>query len=125
MKEGAKRSAVVPELAVSVSPLMMAVSGKAPVTDALEEGPVRQAAGRQWRLLVHPEVNLAGVQPTVVMPQVGLRLARLPAWTRHCWLWPSLTQHMCGRPRGGERGKAGREGGGAGLTAAGATTGAR
>ncbi|GLI68278.1 hypothetical protein VaNZ11_012636, partial [Volvox africanus] len=113
VKEDPGRQPVAPELILSLGPMSVAITGKAPVLEpVLEEqllgvaaaGPgwdapagnggdsggaavaaaaaaaaAAQAAvlSRQWALCFHSEFNIAGVQPTVMLPQVTGDIVRL------------------------------------------------
>ncbi|GLC73006.1 hypothetical protein PLESTF_001319000 [Pleodorina starrii] len=102
VKEDPGRQPVVPELILSIGPMSMAISGKAPVMEpmldehlaaataaagnptggaaaAAAAAAATQAAAlsRRWALCFHPEFNITGVQPTVMLPQVTGDLVRL------------------------------------------------
>ncbi|GIL86352.1 hypothetical protein Vretifemale_14656, partial [Volvox reticuliferus] len=113
VKEDPGRQPVAPELILSLGPMSVAITGKAPVLEPLlEEQLLGQAAAgpgwdapagngggssagtaaaaaaaaaaaqaavlsRQWALCFHPEFNIAGVQPTVMLPQVTGDIVRL------------------------------------------------
>lgn len=88
---------LVPELAASIGPFMMSLSGKAPLTDALEEvtrpqapdaatggapHPADSSSGASGggsgsadvcgarTLAFHPRITVTGTQPSVMLPQV-------------------------------------------------------
>lgn len=68
--KGEERQPVPPELAVSVTPLMVAISGKTPISDALDEATLANPLARQWRLAFHTNLNIAGNQSSLCIPQV-------------------------------------------------------
>ncbi|KAG2500495.1 hypothetical protein HYH03_001274 [Edaphochlamys debaryana] len=110
IKEDPHRQPVAPELALSVGPLNMTLSGKGPVLETLlEEGawgafapggaaPPPPAGGgaaaaqaaaanaaaaqaaalsRRWCIAFHPEFNIVGVQPSLLVPQLTGDVVRL------------------------------------------------